>query len=448
MRWLKNKRGDGYVVPCVMIVVICMMLSVFIFFAGVVNMVHITQENTKVVLDSYVMKSSIEIYNSIKQGSDYMDVLDQNVYIDAYQSFAAGEVDARTAHEIGMKLAEELWGAKFHVVVATHLNTGHFHNHFAICSTSFIDGSRYHDDKHSKYLMRQASDRLCQEYGLSVIENHKYQRKKNYAEWYADKNGMPTLLSQMKSDVDAAILQSMSERQFILNMEQMGYTVTLRGRSEEPLLSVTPRGYKHPWRLSNHFGEEYTYKRIMERVEGHRRQPLLPEEKTKPVHLRSGAENFMKVTTLHALYIHTLYQFGFIPKNSNKKIPVDLREDIIKLNSIIAETRLLGRNHIDTDEQLFAYRKKAEGQIGTLSEQRQKLRNRLRRCSDEDEMSSVKEKLSSLSSEIGKLRREVKLCDNIAVRSGVLQEKLTQIYIRENYERKDDRTNEQFRRRS
>ncbi|MPN45038.1 hypothetical protein SDC9_192605 [bioreactor metagenome] len=186
----------------------------------------------------------------------------------------------------------------------------------------------------------------------------------------------------------------------------------------------------------------------MERVEGHRRQPLLPEEKTKPVHLRGGAENFMKVTTLHALYIHTLYQFGFIPKNSNKKIPVELREDIIKLNSIIAETRLLGRNHIDNDEQLFAYRKKAEGQIDMLSEQRQKLRNRLRRCSDEDEISSVKEKVSSLSSEISKLRREVKLCDNIAVRSGVLQEKHSQIYIRENNERKDDRTNEQFRRRS
>lgn len=89
MRWLKNKRGDGYVFPCVMIVVICMILSVFIFFAGVVNMVRITQENTKVVLDSYVMKSSIEIYNSIKQGSDYTDVLEQNVYINDLCDFCS-----------------------------------------------------------------------------------------------------------------------------------------------------------------------------------------------------------------------------------------------------------------------------------------------------------------------------------------------------------------------
>ena len=89
MKKLRNKRGDGYVFPCVMIVVICMMLSVFIFFAGVVNMVRITQENTKVVLDSYVMKSSIEIYNFIKQGSDYTDVLDQNVYIDDLCDFCS-----------------------------------------------------------------------------------------------------------------------------------------------------------------------------------------------------------------------------------------------------------------------------------------------------------------------------------------------------------------------
>jgi len=89
VRLLKNKRGDGYVFPCVMIVVICMILSVFIFFAGVVNMVRITQENTKVVLDSYIMKSSIEIYNSIKQGSDYTDVLDQNVYIDNLCDFCS-----------------------------------------------------------------------------------------------------------------------------------------------------------------------------------------------------------------------------------------------------------------------------------------------------------------------------------------------------------------------
>lgn len=87
MKQLKNKRGDGYVFPCIMIVVVCMMLSIFIFFAGAVNMVRITKENTKLVLDSYVMKNSIAIYNSIKQGNDFTEALDQNVYIDNLCSF-------------------------------------------------------------------------------------------------------------------------------------------------------------------------------------------------------------------------------------------------------------------------------------------------------------------------------------------------------------------------
>lgn len=87
MKQLKNKRGDGYIFPCIMIVVVCMMLSVFIFFAGAVNLVRITKENTKIVLDSYVMKNSIAMYNSIKQGHDFTEVLDQNVYIDNLCSF-------------------------------------------------------------------------------------------------------------------------------------------------------------------------------------------------------------------------------------------------------------------------------------------------------------------------------------------------------------------------
>lgn len=82
MKRIKNKRGDGYVFPCVMIVIVCMMMAVFIFFSGAVNMIRITKENSKIVMDSYVMKNSIEIYNSIKQGNDYTESIDRDVYVD------------------------------------------------------------------------------------------------------------------------------------------------------------------------------------------------------------------------------------------------------------------------------------------------------------------------------------------------------------------------------
>ena len=89
----------------------------------------------------------------------------------AYQSFAPGEVTPSQAHQIGVQLATELWGDRFQVVIATHLDRGHLHNHFVLNSVSFSDGKRFHSDTAFLHRLRDASDRLCREYGLSVIEH-------------------------------------------------------------------------------------------------------------------------------------------------------------------------------------------------------------------------------------------------------------------------------------
>lgn len=91
MKWIKSKRGEGYIFPCVLILVICMIFSVFLFFYSAASMVRITKENTETVFDSYIMKNSIEIYNSIKQGNDYTEALDRNVYIDDLCRFCSLE---------------------------------------------------------------------------------------------------------------------------------------------------------------------------------------------------------------------------------------------------------------------------------------------------------------------------------------------------------------------
>lgn len=88
-----------------------------------------------------------------------------------YQSFRADEVDAETAHAIGKELAKRLWADRFQVVVATHCNTGHYHNHFVLNSVSFADGYHFVNSKADYEAMREVSDELCREYGLSVIEN-------------------------------------------------------------------------------------------------------------------------------------------------------------------------------------------------------------------------------------------------------------------------------------
>ena len=137
-----------------------------------------------------------------------------------YQSFKPGEVTPDTAHEIGVKLAQELWGERFEVVIATHLDKSHVHNHFVLNSVSFADGYKYYDNKENYAKMRTASDRLCREYALSVIKDPKRGKSKHYAEWQAERQSKPTWRSLIKTNVDTAVAESMTERQFFDNLKK------------------------------------------------------------------------------------------------------------------------------------------------------------------------------------------------------------------------------------
>jgi len=118
------------------------------------------------------------------------------------QSFKPGEVDYDTAHNIGIELANNILDKKHMVVVSTHTNCGHIHNHILWDSVSFVDGSRYHDNKSSYYRIREISDQLCKEHGLSIIEPKN--KGLHYKEWLAIKEGN-SWKQMMKSDIDTAI---------------------------------------------------------------------------------------------------------------------------------------------------------------------------------------------------------------------------------------------------
>ena len=103
------------------------------------------------------------------------------VALHAYQSFREGEVTPEQCHEIGVALARRVWGKRFQVLVATHMNTDNLHNHFVINSVSYVDGKKY-EQRRSQYAeFRAASDKLCREYGLSVVEQPKAKEPARYA---------------------------------------------------------------------------------------------------------------------------------------------------------------------------------------------------------------------------------------------------------------------------
>lgn len=345
-----------------------------------------------------------------------------------YQSFAPGECTPAMAHEIGVKLAEELWGSRFQVVVATHLDKAHhLHNHFVVNSVSFADGLRYHRSNQDYRDMRNASDRLCREYGLSVIENPKG-KAKHYGEWRAEKEGKPTYLGMIKADVDEAIAKARTEKQFFHYLKEKGYSIKF-GKD----ITVRAEGRDRGMKLARNLGEEYTIESIRSRILTQKVEKSVPpaarqEQKTYVIKVHGNICQTRKIGGLRGLYLHYCYLLGILPKNrstvSPKQVHILFREDLIKLNTISKETRLLCHYRIDTKEQLFSLKEDLLGKMAELADQRKHLRYRSRSIKDSERLSEVKSEISSLTKQIGELRKEVGFCDGIAARSGVMKEKL------------------------
>lgn len=120
-----------------------------------------------------------------------------------YQSFKPDEVTPKEAHEIGLQTAREMWGDRFQIIITTHLDKDHLHNHFCFNSVSFIDGGKYDYSKSERRRMIEISDRICAEHGLSVIKNpHKAPSR---PVWLDEKAGKPTRYNVYRADVREAI---------------------------------------------------------------------------------------------------------------------------------------------------------------------------------------------------------------------------------------------------
>lgn len=100
----------------------------------------------------------------------------------AVQSFMPGEITPELAHKLGVELAKKMWGDRFQVIVATHTNEAHIHNHFVINNISFVDGKQYYDNNKNLWRLRRESDKLCRANGLSVI-NGSENSGKTYYDW-------------------------------------------------------------------------------------------------------------------------------------------------------------------------------------------------------------------------------------------------------------------------
>ena len=366
-----------------------------------------------------------------------------------FQSFKHGEVTPEQAHEVGVKLAEKMWGDRFQVIVATHLNTDCLHNHFVVNSVSFTDGKHYHDNKANLRLLRQHSDELCREYALSVIE-HPSGKKKPYALYQAEKNGMPTRDNVTRQAVDEAISKSFTLKDFDRIMAEMGYCVSFDPNRK--YWTVIGKGWKRPKRLYK-LGEEYTNERIMERISENSYAVKFstfaePQRAVKVFRVKGSLKGAKKIGGLRGLYLHYCYKLGILPKNKKQnyaRLHYLLKDDLMKMEAISQETRLLCRNRIDTVEQLLSYKGSLETEKTDLLQKRKELYSISRKTGGE-EKEAIRSQLSDLSKRLSVIRKEVRLCESIEARNAALKEKLSTIRADEEQQRKELMTNEYKRR--
>ena len=319
------------------------------------------------------------------------------------QSFAEGEVSPELAHLIGQELAEQLLKGQYEVVITTHLNTSHYHNHLVWNSVSMVDGRKYHSNA-KKLFYRGTSDfrpimqkiwslgdpdESGKSHALCPVES------RSGREAYLEDSHPPGYPGGHWCEF---FLESVCQR----NGEAGLY---VEAEPEVSLLKDTGNGAVYPPAF---LGKRLWGAEIREKI-------LRP--KIRQVYGTTQMQiPKRKLTGLQKLYYSYLYQMGVLPKRP-KRSPYAVREDIRKLDQRIEQIEFLMKHDITTREQLATYREPLQKQISELMKERRKLyRN--------DSEDSGKVRLSEINEELKNLRKEVRMTVRIEKHSLEIEERL------------------------
>ena len=188
------------------------------------------------------------------------------------QSFEIGEVTPELAHEIGKQFADEILGGKYEYVLTTHIDKDHVHNHLIFNAVDFVNYHAYKSYKRIYYDMREVSDRLCKENGLSVIPPSQ-NKGMGYKEYTEAKRGT-SWKQKLKQTIDRIVITAKDYDDFLRLMQEAGYEI-----KTGKYISFRAKGQERFTR-SKTIGENYTEERIKERIAG--RTPRRSQRQTTP----------------------------------------------------------------------------------------------------------------------------------------------------------------------
>ena len=277
------------------------------------------------------------------------------------QSFSPGEITPELAHELGIRFIKEHL-SDYEVVLGTHVDKEHIHNHITLNSVSFKTGKKYHSTAQSYYQqIRKISDRLCREYGLSVVMETSG-KGITYAEWKLHEAGLMTLRELFDQDVEECLSQALNLGSFYALMEDHGYTVQHHGSYP----SFVPDGYSHPYRIKRK-GKSWTESDIESFIDRAMSDPAFEVIMPK---VQKAFVPYGKQRGFRALYVSWMYVLGIIGQGKRTQYSRVNYKELKRFEQYKAQAAFLDRNKIDTREQLQAKITELNETIETLTKSR------------------------------------------------------------------------------
>lgn len=229
-----------------------------------------------------------------------------------YQSFKPDEISPEECHEIGVRTAKEMWGDRFQIIVTTHLDKDHLHNHFCFNSVSYLDGGKYNYSKSEQKRLRDVSDRICCEHNLSVIKQpHKAPSR---PVWLDEKSSKPTRYNVYREDIQEAIRCSNNLRTFEKYLTRKGYIVDLSGAHWKLRLPQ----YRHFTRMDT-LDERFTPQGIQAEINRTYNRygstmATISYPREIPQEYRDWFKPFRRTSHIYRLYLYYCYMLGVLPK--------------------------------------------------------------------------------------------------------------------------------------
>ena len=368
-----------------------------------------------------------------------------------YQSFKTGEVTPDEAHQIGIETARRMWGKDFQVLVTTHLNTDNLHNHFVVNSVSFRDGHKFRNSIEQHRELREVSDAVCKEHGLSVLTNAPFYSGRSKGAYWKEQKGQPTHRQQLKEDVEYCLRYSLDWPSFIQQLEAKGYAF------DRTRFSVKAPGWQRAVRLDRlGFTDEFLYEQwdrneadpeFEHRYNGHRphvskagvlmrvvvemdqtRKARLPLSQAYEQYPRSQRDDRSPVEKLlddliyeanHTRDTATILAdaiFAIIlalvelASHYTKEVilSAELRHEMKNVIQFHADYRFLKENGLHSISDIDREIQQTEESIFTLEQQRSKLRNRVRHETDSQILADNRSERAAITNQIAPLRQRIK----------------------------------------